>query len=114
MGKGFQKGYDERRNLAGRPQGSSNKDIESIRKKLRIFLYDKLPELPVIYKALRNDQTRPGAKEQFIMIEKLMRHVLPPPTDELMRLSDADLDKLIEKLKTRVLDNSWHNKEIKN
>jgi hypothetical protein len=43
-----------------------------------------------------------------------MRHVLPPPTDELMRLSDADLDKLIERLKTRVLDNSWHNKEIKN
>lgn len=99
MAQGFKKGYDERRNTAGRPRGTGNKDVETIRRKLREFLYSKIPELTTIYKDLQNEKKRPGAKEQIAMIEKIMKHVMPTPVDELMKLSDKDLDKIIEKLK---------------
>lgn len=95
----FKKGHDPRRNLAGRPKGSVNKDPEEIRKKLRSFLDSKIKELPGIYRELGSEVARAGAKEKVNMLNMIMRHVLPPPMHDLQKLTDEDLDKMIEKLK---------------
>jgi len=88
----FKKGIDSRRNTSGRPQGAKNKSTDQLRKLLQDFLESKLPELETIWSGLED-------KEKLNYIDKLLKHILPTPQDELMRLSNEDLDRLIARLK---------------
>jgi len=87
---------DKRINRKGRPRGSRNRDAEMIRRKIKDFVYQTIDEFREDYHSLKPQQ-------RIMMFEKLLRHVLPRPVDELERLSDEDLDRLIERLKNRKL-----------
>ena len=106
MSPQFKPGFDERRNYKGRPKGKPNKSVEDIREKLKEFLRGQIPRLEQIFKQLKDDKTRPGAREQLAIIEKMFKHVMPPPPPEnlLDGLSDQDLDKLIDHLKKSLND----------
>jgi hypothetical protein len=84
-------------NPAGRPKGIRSKSTEQLRKILAKFLTANLTSIQQEYDSLKT------AREKLNFVERLLRHVLPPPQDELMRLSDADLDRLINKLKNNRL-----------
>ena len=78
-------------NYKGRPR-RSGKGTEQIRSLIRKFVSANIDGLQADY-----DKLEP--KERFILMERLLRHILPSPVDELERLSDEDLDRLIVKLK---------------
>jgi len=92
MAQQFKKGDDPRRNLKGRPPGKKNKATEELRDLVKSFLFEKHLEIRTIWGRLE-------PKEKMMAYEKLLKMVLPPPQDELMKLSDEDLDRIIQKLK---------------
>jgi len=94
MNTKFKKGEDPRRNTNGRPAGAKNKSTDQLRKLLQEFIESKLQELETIWSGLED-------KEKLNYIDKLLKHILPSPQDELLKLSDEDLDRIIEKLKKR-------------
>ena len=89
---GFKPGYDPRRNLNGRPKGKSNKSADALRDKLRKFIEDN-------YWTIQQDFDQMGSKERLVFVERLLKHILPPPLQELDRLTDDQLDELITRLK---------------
>ena len=78
-------------NYKGRPRGRS-RSTESIRGVIRRFVSANINNI-------QDDFNRLQPKERLILFERLLRHVLPSPVDELEKLSDADLDRIIEKIK---------------
>jgi hypothetical protein len=92
MGK-FKQG--ESGNLAGRPKGVKNKSSEQLRRTISRFISGNLTRLQSDFEALKTP------RERLAFIEKMLKFILPPPQDELTRLSDQDLDRLINKLKNR-------------
>jgi hypothetical protein len=84
-------------NLSGRPRGAKNKSTEQIRRTISKFISGNLTRLQKDFDELKTP------RERLAFIEKMLKLILPPPQDELMKLSDADLDRLINKLKNRQL-----------
>lgn len=89
---GFKPGFDPRRNLNGRPKGKSNKSADALRDKLRKFIEDN-------YWTIQQDFDQMPSKERLVFVERLLKHILPPPLQELDRLTDDQLDELIARLK---------------
>jgi len=89
----FEKGKSG--NPTGRPRGTKSKTTEQLRRIIAKFLTANLTSIQAEYDSLKT------AREKLNFVERLLRHVLPPPQDELMKLSDEDLDRLINKLKNR-------------
>jgi len=85
-------------NRKGRPVGSRSRSTEQIRVALMKFIDENIDSLQDEFKHLE-------PKEKFAALNQLLRHCLPPPQDELMRLSDEDLDRLIERLKQDRINN---------
>ena len=85
----FKKG---RTKTGGRKPGSKNKSPEQLRSILQAFLAANLDDIQAVYNKLSNSQ-----KIQYL--DKLLCHILPRPKDELERLSDEDLQRIIDKLK---------------
>ena len=106
MSKPFTKG-DPRINRNGRPRGKANKSTDELREMVYNFLDRNFHEVEAEFKRMEG-------KDKLTFIDKMLRHVLPAPQDELMRLSDEDLDKLIDRLKARALDNCRDNKDLSN
>ncbi|MGE0089436.1 MAG: hypothetical protein AB7S50_08195 [Bacteroidales bacterium] len=79
-------------NPNGRPKGSRNKTPEEIRLLIQSFIDNNLKTLQSDFEALE-----PSKRLDFI--EKLLKHILPKPLNELERLTDEQLDELIERLK---------------
>ncbi len=90
----FQKG-DKNINRSGRP-GKPNKSTEEMRQ----FVGDLLNENKErIRQAIKN-----ADEDKLLTIfDRLLKHYLPSPLHELQKLTDQDLDKIIEKLKRGVL-----------
>lgn len=78
-------------NYKGRPRRNS-KGTEQIRGLIRKFVSANI-------NGLQDDYNKLEPKERLILFERLLRHILPGPVDELERLSDEDLDRMIERLK---------------
>jgi len=87
---------DERINRNGRPPGASV-EVKLIRAAIVDILSENLPKIRADIKTLK-------PVERLNFIEKLLRLTLPPvpPENFLEGLSDQDLDKLINYLKTEL------------
>jgi len=83
---------DPRINKAGRPKGSKNKSSEQIRQTFQTFLENNLLDLQKDF-----DVLKPVERLQFV--RDIAKLVLPPPMHDLEKLTDQQLDLLIQKLK---------------
>jgi hypothetical protein len=86
----FKKGQSG--NPSGRKPNTPNKTTDELRLLLQSFIELNLVDIQGNYDLLE-------PKEKLIIIEKLLKLVLPPPLHELNRLTDEQLNDLIEKLK---------------
>jgi DNA topoisomerase IA len=91
MGK-FQPGYDPRRNLGGRPKGKANKGVSALREKVRKFIEEN-------YWTIQQDFDQMESKDRLLFVERLLKHVLPPPIHPLEQLTEDQLKEVIENLK---------------
>ena len=88
----FKKGHDPRRNTAGRPKGSQNKTSEDLRQMAVDFLAKN-------WNSVQSDFNKLAPVQKLNFIEKLLRLTVPAPINELERLSDEQINELINKLK---------------
>lgn len=79
-------------NPNGRPKGTPNKSTDELRTLLQNFIDDNMETLQADF-----DKLEP--KDRLNYIERLLKHVLPAPLQELERLTDEQLDELITRLK---------------
>ena len=93
----FQKGKSG--NPQGKKPGTPNQVTKKIREKIQLII-DEHFQLDDIKKDL--EKLEP--KDRLTFLDKLLRHVLPPPPPENMLdgMSDTDLDKLIIYLKNEL------------
>lgn len=90
----FKKGQSG--NKAGRPKRSTNKATTDLRKWVNEFIEDNRDQIKKDWKALEPSQ-------RIIMFEKLLKYSLPTLQATSLdfgfeKLSDTDLDKIINKL----------------
>jgi hypothetical protein len=78
--------------FGGRKKGARNKTPEQIRKVIQSFIDRNFDSLQAEFNKL-------DAEKKLFFIEKLLKHVLPKPLNELERLTDEQLDELIKRLK---------------
>ena len=78
-------------NRRGRPPVRPDLPIAKIKKLAADFLQDKIKDLGELYEKLK-------PKEKVQLIIQMYKMTMPPPVEELERLSEEDLDRLIEKL----------------
>jgi len=79
-------------NPKGRPKGTPNKSTDELRTLLQNFIDDNMETLQADF-----DKLEP--KDRLNFIDRLLKHVLPAPLQELERLTDEQLDELITRLK---------------
>lgn len=79
-------------NPQGRKKGSKNKTPEQVRKSVQVFIEKNMKHIQADF-----DQLEP--KDRLVFIERLLRHILPKPLNELERLTDEQLDELLRRLK---------------
>ncbi len=85
---------DDRINKTGRPKGKPNRTTDELRAMVQNFIDANIETLQADFDQLE-------AKDRLTFIDRLLKHVLPAPLQELERLTDEQLDELIERLKTK-------------
>lgn len=80
-------------NPNGRPKGKPNRTTDELRVMVQNFIDDNLQTLQADF-----DKLEP--KDRLTFIERLLKHVLPAPLQELDRLTDEQLNELINRLKS--------------
>lgn len=80
-------------NPSGRPKGSPNRNTEQIRERLQQFIDDNL-------ETLQQDFDKLEPKDRISFLEKMLKHILPAPLNELEKLSEEQLQELIKRLKS--------------
>jgi hypothetical protein len=86
----FEKGTSG--NPGGRKRGSRNKSPEQIRSLFQTFINRNIQGLQADYDCME-------PRDRLAFIEKLTKYVLPRPLNELERLTDEQLDELLNRLK---------------
>jgi polyhydroxyalkanoate synthesis regulator protein len=76
----------------GRKPGTVNKSTDELRNLLQSFIDTNM-------KTMQADYDKLEPKDRLTFINNLLRHVLPAPLQVLERLTDEQLDELIERLK---------------
>jgi hypothetical protein len=87
---GLRKGQTN--NPAGRPRGKPNKTTDELRALVQQFIEDNI-------ETLQTDFDKLDPAQRITFIDRLLKHVLPPALHELQRLTDDQLDELINRLK---------------
>lgn len=87
----FKKG--ESGNPKGKPKGAKNRTSEEIRALLLEFIDCNIETMQLEFNKL-------DGKDKLLFIEKLLKHILPPMVVSLNQLTEMDLDRLIEKLRS--------------
>ena len=91
--------------FAKRKQGSRYRTTEQLRTGIKRFLFKNLVKLQQDFDKL-NGSERLRAKERLLIYEKFLSHVLPKPGIDLEKLSERDLDILINHLKAEKSEKS--------
>ena len=86
----FKKG--ESGNPNGRPKGSPNKSTDQLRGMFQAFLETN-------WDTVQKDFDKLDARDRLQFIERVAKLVLPPPLDDLHRLTDEQFETLIERIK---------------
>ena len=94
MAKPFQKGEDPRRNLKGRPKGSANKTTDQLRSLVADVISDNWQTFTQDIKSLDSDK-------RVMVIDRLLKHILPAPVDMINSLTPEQIDQVISELKKR-------------
>ena len=95
MTKGqFKKGHDPRRNLKGRPK-SSQSTAEQVREWVTYLIEKNWPRLEAALDSMSDKEAA------FFIAQYLLKHKLPTPQDEILRLTDEDFEKLVRQLQER-------------
>lgn len=81
-------------NPKGRPKGKPNRTTDEIRTMLQDFISDNMETLQEDF-----DQLKPN--ERLTFIERMLKHVMPAPLQELERLTDEQLNEIINRLKNK-------------
>ena len=76
----------------GRKPGSVNKTTQAIRNVLKDFVFNNIETLQADFDSLE-------PKDRLSFIEKLFKHVLPPPLHPLEQLTEEQIKQLITDLK---------------
>lgn len=79
-------------NKAGRPKGSPNRSTDELREIIQKFISENLERLQEDF-----DKLKPSERLNFI--EKLLKHVLPAPLTDFDKLTDEQLNDIINELK---------------
>ena len=75
-------------NPNGRPKGKPNRSTDELRSLLQSFIDANIETMQADYDSLE-------PKDRLNFIERLLKHVLPAPLQELEKLTDEQLDTLI-------------------
>ncbi len=94
----FEKGQSG--NPKGRTPGARSKSADQIRKIIATALTEYFNK-----EMLLNDLKRLDSKDRLTAIDRLLKHYLPPPQEEFMRLSDQDFERLINEIVKRTQNN---------
>lgn len=79
-------------NPAGRPRGARGKTVEQIRAIILKIIGENAEKI-------RDDLESLDPKDRLTILDRLMKHALPAPIDDILRLSDADFEKLVHQVK---------------
>ena len=79
-------------NPNGRKKGVPNKSTDELRSTVQAFIEKNIENLQSNFDLLH-------PKDKLLFIEKMLKMVLPQPLNSLEKLTDEQLDQLIEKLK---------------
>ena len=94
MSTQFKQGSDPRRNLKGRPKGTPNRTTEEMRAVIGDIITENLPRIREAIKNMDDMQL-------VTTVERLIRHYLPAPIQDISQFSEDDLDYLLNKLKAK-------------
>ena len=94
MANGRFKKKDPRINRAGRPKGAPNTDVESIRHHLALLVTGNWHRLQAAIDGMSD-------KDAFFAIERLLRHYLPAPQDEIKMLTADDVERIANRLQEK-------------
>jgi len=97
MAKEFKTGYDERRNLKGRPKNAINRLSSDLRGNIADFLIDNFNQIKDDFAALKSPRDR------IKLYIELLQYGLPrlqaiELTDDIDRLNDNQVDELYNKI----------------
>ncbi len=81
-------------NPHGRPKGKPNKTTEQVRGMIQAFIEKNIERLQSDFDGLETP------KERLYFLERMLSHTIPKPLNELEKLTDAQLDEIIKRLKT--------------
>ncbi len=93
---------DRRINRQGRRKGVQNRSTNELRMLVQDFIEHNWQTLQQSFDALEG-------KDKLNTIDRLLKHCLPAPMSELERLTDEQLDILIQKLKQQKYDTQRQN-----
>ena len=86
----------KKKKTGGRKKGTPNKTTAEVREILTAVLSDVIDKETILA-----DLKKLDPKDRLQAVDRLLKHILPAPMDEVLRLSDADFDRLIRTLEER-------------
>jgi len=86
----------KKKKTGGRKKGTPNKTTAEVREILTAVLSDVVDKEIILA-----DLKKLDPKDRLQAVDRLLKHVLPAPMDELLKLTDEDLDRLADHIKNK-------------
>ena len=84
----------KKKKTGGRKKGTPNKTTAEVREILTAVLSDVIDKETILA-----DLKKLDPKDRLQAVDRLLKHILPAPMDELLKLTDEDLDRLADHIK---------------